>query len=105
MAMACVQAQRSVSITLLCISRPLVSTSAAENTSPNASSGSLVLATNRKMNSMRPSYQESETNACNLGCFEVDCCIDPPSLLCVCNTGDWRVDRSRLKKSPFLSDD
>src|SRR6266568_7789334 len=87
MAMACVQAQRSVSITSLCISRPLVSTSAAENTNPSASSGSLVLATNRKMNSMRPSYHESETNACHLGCFGVDCCIDPPSLDVCVNVG------------------
>src|SRR6266700_2243497 len=45
---------------------------------PTASKGSDVMARNRNKNEMRPAYQPSETNACNLGCF-TGCCIDPPS--------------------------
>src|SRR6266704_5677252 len=45
---------------------------------PRASNGSEVMARKRNKNEMRPAYQPSETNACNLGCF-TGCCIDPPS--------------------------
>src|SRR5205809_7528738 len=60
--MACVQAQAYVSIGLLRINAPLLKKSAAEMTSPAASRGSLVFATNRNRNSIRPSYQFKDTN-------------------------------------------
>src|SRR6266487_2329631 len=75
---ACAHDQAACNAPLCAIKCPCCKKSAALRMTPNARSGSLVIAKNLNNKLMTPAYQLSDTNDCSQVCFS-DCCIYSPS--------------------------